>query len=214
MNRIARTTALLISGALAAAAQANLVTNGSFETNSINSLGNGTYHCYKNNTFHGWTQTSLDVSFGSCYHRGSRDGFPAAYDGSILMYVNDSGDMNESIGQSLNLVGGTRYELSFVVNGYSGSSAVAPLEVDFGTFETTIATRSPSLGWLSYSFIYTPASTGAAWLSFTSRTFESAVVIDAVSVVELPPVPEPGTYALMALGLGAVGLAARRRRAS
>ena len=29
-----------------------------------------------------------------------------------------------------------------------------------------------------------------------------------------PPIPEPGTYALMGLGLGAVGLATRRRRPS
>lgn len=216
MTFISRTAAAIALGALGAGAQANLVTNGNFETHSINSLGNGTYHCYRNNTFHGWTQSSADSAFGSCFHRGSRDGLPAAFDGNVLMYVNDSGDLNEKVSQTLSLVGGTRYELTFAVNGYSGNSLVAPLEVGFGSFETTIAPRSPSLGWIVHSFIYTPASSGAAELSFkSSNQFESAIFIDSVSVVALPPVvPEPSTYALMALGLGAIGLFARRRRST
>lgn len=206
MKILAHTLVLLLGGlAAAGSAQTNLVTNGDFETQSINTLGNGTYHCFRNATFHGWTQSTSDGSFGSCFHRGGRDGFPAAYSGGVFMYVNDSGDINESIGQSLNVVGGTRYRLDFAVGGYAG--LVAPLEVSFGAFKTTVPWRNADEGWVTHSFTYTPNSTGAAWLSFTSREFESAITLDAVSVVAIP---EPGTYALMALGLGCVGVVARR----
>ena len=49
-------------------------------------------------------------------------------------------------------------------------------------------------------------------ISFTGAVDDDGIIFDRLQYVTAP-VPEPGTYALMALGLAGLGVVARRRQA-
>ena len=51
------------------------------------------------------------------------------------------------------------------------------------------------------------------WTDIDNASFDHGLAIDNVSLTVTTAVPEPGTYAMLLAGLGAVGFIARRRRA-
>ena len=169
---------------------ANLVQNGSFESPPISA----DYLCFTNSTILSWTSTA-GAGHGSCYINDGTGGFPIAFVGSQFMYVNDFGDVATSVQQSLSLTAGLSYSLTFASSGLGGGTA--GLNLALGTFTASIAPRVAT-AWQTYSYVYTPATTGIAVLKFTSAT-SGVVSIDAVSV-DVSPVPEPSTSLLLAGG--------------
>lgn len=181
---------------------ANLVSNGSFETPSVAA----DYLCFTNSTVVSWTSTA-GAGHGSCYINDGTGGFPTAFSGAQFMYVNDFGDAGTSLRQTLSLNAGTSYLFTFASSGVGGGTA--GLNVGLGSFSAAIAPRA-STAWQSYSYVYTPATSGAAVLVFASTT-TGVLSIDAVSVDALP-VPEPSPTLLLVSGLGALAMLVKRRR--
>lgn len=92
------------------------------------------------------------------------------------------------------------------------SSAVASFSTLLGTVGST---AYPVGTWTAYSVVLPTATTGrfAFHYAVANALDASYIGIDTVTVATaaVTAVPEPGTYALMAFGLGALGLAHRRR---
>ena len=72
------------------------------------------------------------------------------------------------------------------------------------------------LGWTQYSFDLSPSATGRfAFRQGGTADTADYLGIDTVSVAAVTnPIPEPSTYALMALGIAAVAVVRRRQRAA
>lgn len=195
--------ALFVGLTLAQAAAANLVVNGDFETPAVPTSPG--YVCFSNSIDSGWTSAG---THGSCYIAQNTGPFGPAYEGSQYMYVNDYAIAGTVLSQSLSLVGGTTYRLTFAQGGAPVTDPSAGLAVQFGSASLAIDPRDAS--WKVFSLTYTPSLSGTELLSFSSTT-AGAVTLDAVSVVA---VPEPASVAMLLMGLLGVGAIARRARAN
>ena len=93
---------------------------------------------------------------------------------------------------------------------YLGANAIS-VQVD-GMTVGSGAQLALGSNWYKQSLTFT-ASAASQQLSFilASNSQKAYMSIDGISVQAAQPVPEPGTWALMALGLAAVAGAARRR---
>lgn len=142
-------------------------------------------------------------------------------DGGTWVGLGINGSYIESFGQSLNgLTVGQTYTVSWQAanfginnqaNSYLGSNAIGVM-LD-GASIGQGSTLSLSSNWSTQSLTFV-ATSASQLLSFSLASTEKAYLgIDGISVTAggvAPPVPEPSTWALMAIGL--VGMAAMRRR--
>lgn len=145
---------------------------------------------------------------------GSTNGNLAAEGNQYLDLVGQGG--TGSIYQDLSTMIGQTYLLTFDYshNLFTPSSATsASASVDVGDLFDIIMHSTgdtSNLDWQLYSNVFTATDTTTR-LTFTNLTggTNEGVFLDAVSAVA---VPEPGTWAMMLLGFGGIGLAMRRRR--
>lgn len=142
-------------------------------------------------------------------------------DGGTWVGLGINGSYIESFGQSLSgLTVGQTYTVSWQAanfginnqaNSYLGSNAIGVM-LD-GASIGQGSTLSLSSNWSTQSLTFV-ATSASQLLSFSLASTEKAYLgIDGISVTAggvAPAVPEPSTWALMAIGL--VGMAAMRRR--
>ena len=174
---------------------ASLVTNGSFETGDLT----------------GWDVLSGTVDVRSDY--GTTDGTFAA----VLGFGNGAAP-NFELAQTISTTLGAAYTVEFdwaaapnalpqtmlfEVNGVSGNL------VSSSGFSQVGATPTP-FNHFSFNFVADGAS---ATLKFTDTSSSSVIIDQALDGVSMAAVPEPGNYALMLVGLSAMGLMAKRREA-
>jgi choice-of-anchor C domain-containing protein len=198
-----------------AAANANLVTNGSFEQP-------GTGCASATTSLPGWTvagNIDIDNATASC------STIPAA-DGSYFVDLTGSYTAG-SISQALLTTAGETYLVSFAFGGnpqwqylsYPNDSAVKSMDVGIdgsvvGTYSIdTTGLGFSDAGWSQSSFLFT-ATSATTLLAFTSLNSGGVYgpLLDNVIVEQVPAaVPEPGTLALLSLGLAGLGVARRRR---
>lgn len=196
--------ALLAATALSSNA-VELVTNGSFEDDIQD---DNTWSIYAN--LNGWTGGALGIE-----QRNAVAG--QAWDGYNFVELDTTG--NSSMWQYLDTKQGTHYTLTFGYSARPGTSGMAADTNDIQVYwnnqlVTTLSAVNPSPtdhDWHAFSFDVVGGE-GPSRLKFvavgTNDSYGGS--LDAVSVTQA--VPEPGTFALLLAGLGAVGLLSRRRR--
>ena len=193
--------AALFAAGAAAAAPANLISNGDFESYSDIFVPNGGYAV----VFNGSGQiTGWDVGATSV------DLIKNAYNSINTTSVDMLGTPGPGqISQSFSFAANTTYTLSFDLshNPYASNGAQAAVNF-FGN--THVVDGMQPLHTETFTFT-TGASGGSSLLSFASVGGDgySGGVIDNVSVTAA--VPEPETYAMLAAGLGLLACVARRK---
>ncbi len=212
--------AVVVLLACGSASAANLVTNGSFEAPDI--VG-GSYVLYTTGStaITGWTvigpggdsvQLTPDTYGGLQADEGRQ------WLDLTGIYGYDKGLRSDAFATTV----GATYRISFAVGNYIpfGPSTVG-LSISGGP-EQLFANRSVAanpkspMNWASFSVDWVADATSAQ-LSFLGRangalSNNAGIGLDNVMVEQIrAPVPEPGTYALMAFGLGMLALTARRR---
>lgn len=185
---------------------ANLIANGSFE---LPAIPGGTYQNDPNDIIiPSWTAVNADIVANN--FNGTT---ATAFEG--VQYLDLVGfSPSGSIAQTFATVAGQTYTLTF---GYSNNAFSGPnsrsAEVRIGSNLLDIITHSTAtannLNWSIYTTNFV-ASDALTKLSFIgSGDSNAGILLDAVSV---NAVPEPATWGMMILGIGAVGGALRRRR--
>jgi len=237
-NRVALT---VLSGALAFApfAKADLVTNGSFESNT----GNG--QLAFNTSVTDWSVPPLEGSYTFLYGPGTADttgadgefgniqlwgpgngvanGLPATSPDGGYYIAQDSAFHQGAISQTINgLIVGDTYQVSFYwaaaeQAGFTGASE-SQWQVSLGAdTQSTAFVNIPNQGfsgWMQQSFTYTATSTSEVLAFFANGTSAPPfALLDGVSMSQLAT-PEPGSIALLGTVLVGIGaFAARRQRA-
>lgn len=186
MSHIARAAALIGAVVLAGSAQANLVTNGGFET------GN----------FSGWTQ------FGNTGATGVTNSSRYVHSGTFGGAFGAVGSPG-GIFQSLATQAGTTYQVSFWLSIDSGTPNSMTFNWNGGADELSLVNSS---GQAMTRYTYMLTATGASTdLRFNIQHNPAYYGLDDISVTAIP---EPGSLALAGLALAAVGAASRRKRAA
>jgi len=194
-------------------ASANLLTNGSFESGTLVNDGNATQTFNAGPTaITGWSAIGRRVSwieagnpFGIMAQDGSRFLDLTAYNPGAPF-----GGVTQTIGTTI----GDQYDLSFYLGSYTsvwGGPPVSILVSAGGTSQTfTDSAATTASTWVRFSMPFNATSTSTA-ISLTGAAGVNYIGLDNVDVelvgiVPLSGAPEPGTYALIALGFGALAL--------
>lgn len=158
-------------------------------------------------------------------NNGSANGLPATspLGGNFIAADGDTTLHGTGISQTISgLTIGTQYDVSFYWAAAQQKNFDGPTterwDVTFGnqTFSTpTINLPNHEFsGWMQQSFTYTATATTQT-LNFlaegTPNGFPPFLLLDGVSVGSVGALPEPATWAMMIVGLGAVGAGLRRR---
>ncbi len=209
-------------------ANANLLTNGSFEQGTFSGGSFGFPLAEQltsgSTTITGWTVSANEIAW---YKTGQPPGL-IPEDGQFAIDLTGFCDLGANCGQSGRYGGiqqsvattiGGHYDLSFYGANYALNATQPMLSVtatDIAQAYTLPTTNSTAGTWTKYSFDFFADSTTTT-INFSglpaSLGGASYLGLDNVNLdlVSTPPVPEPETYALMMAGLGIVGFIARRR---
>ena len=215
--------ALSFIGVAAPASAANLFVNGSFETPAVTASLPLSYtdHQPGSSTLTGWTIANSVVSQLRSDYAGNEGYTFPAQDGFVSL---DLAGFNANgpaiVSQALATSIGATYQLSFWVGNVSGGPFGTDTSIrarfSSGGIDFTCLNATPSfvLAWQQCTQQFV-ATAGVTTIGFQSLDpgFDNSAVIDNVSLDLIGgAVPEPGSWALMVLGLGAVGGVRRRQR--
>ncbi len=191
---------------LAANANANLLTNGSFETGAFVNQGNVTMVLNLGSTaITGWTVVADQLAW---IDAGNPWGL-SAQDGTRFLDLTayPTGAPFGGISQNIATIVGQEYELSFYLGTYTQRWGGPPVSVSASAGSAsqtfTVSTTSTTSTWSPFTMNFTATAPTTAVTLIGSAGYQY-IGVDNVSVVGLggSPVPEPGSYALGLSGLG------------
>jgi len=223
MTRSFVALALVFAGLHVSTADAqNLVTNGSFE---INTLPPGAYRdmLVGSSDLPGWTIIGVNGTHisqvDSAYPGNPGYTFPAQ---NGTLWVDLAGYLDnapDGIQQSVATTIGSTYDFSFwlgnVSGGPFGTQSLVNYVLNGNTFSCVNTTQTSNLTWqqCSRSFVATSAMTTFSISNGDpSSDFSSAIDNVVLQLRQTGAVPEPATWAMSIMGFGAIGGALRRRK--
>ena len=206
--------------ALAPPAAAAILVNGSFEQPDQN----GSRTQLVAGMLPGWTySTGVDPGNYAEVTTDTIFGIAAA-DGKQYVDFGGNGTYGGSISQSFATTSGTIYTVTYSTGEQQGDDAAQIMRAIVNNGEQTITADNTKLamGFSAGKAITFTALGNSATLTFFDATPKGAgggsnVILDAVSVTGqavVGGVPEPATWAMLMVGFGGVGVAARSRRFS
>lgn len=207
MNKTLIATALcaLMAAPSLALASGDLIVNGSFEATS---QANGTWKVYQ--TITGWTT----VGGSGIEVRNNVAG--AAFDGTNFVELDGhKGPGNTTMAQTITTQNGQLYDLRFFYSARPGFANVASNGLMVAWNGVDLLPELTGAGTSQHNWLEVSRQvlgTGSDVLTFRATGMNDSYGGSLDSVSLTAAVPEPGTYALMAAGLLALGFIARRRR--
>ena len=200
MKKLSGLVCLLLLLCTAGLAQANLITNGDFETLPSN-LGSGSWAIYS--SLPGWTLYTGEAEI--------QHGMFGA--GNPTNYTELDANRNVRMGQSVSLTKGATYQLSFDYFNRQQSLTSGSMSVSIGDFTYETAALGPKWATLTTSFVYTGASPSAIlYLSGTGTSDSYGALVDNISLVQTKAAPTPIPGAVWLLGTALLALLAFKRR--
>jgi hypothetical protein len=201
-------------------AQANLITNGSFETPVV-PVGSFSLFSVGAATLTGWSVVgssgqNVGIVNGTFVQNGVS--FNAQDGSQWLDLTGFNSNSTEGVSQTIATTAGDQYQLSYYVGnttggGIFGTTSTVNVSVNgVGTFSDTNSTADlTGLNWelFTHTFIATTASTVLAFRNGDPLT-DNSNGLDNIVLTDLGPVPEPATFVLLLVGLA--GLVASHRR--
>lgn len=198
MKRLTMTLCLLVLLCAAGTAQANLITNGDFETTPW-TLNNGSWTIYS--SLQGWTLYNSEVEVQKGMFGGTNPS----------NYVELDANNNIRIGQSVSLTPGATYQLSFDYFNRQQSTTSGSMQVLIGDYSFDTSALGSQWTTLTTSFVYQGSSPSEIlYLLGTGKSDSYGALVDNISLVQTSPTPVPG--AVWLLGSALVGLIGFKRR--
>jgi len=197
-----------------APARADLITSGSFKTGTFVNDGNESMTFSAGpTTIGGWTAVGRQVPWITTPNPWGL----AAQDGTLLLDLTayNTGAPFGGVTQNIATVIGEQYDLSFYLGSFTARWGGPPVSIAASAGSTsqtfTVSTASAASTWTPFSLLFAATSTSTA-IALTGAAGVQYIGLDNVSVnpAGTAVVPEPGPCALVALGVGLLGVTVRR----
>lgn len=214
--------ALAILALMGSPAFANLITNGSFEAPVV-PVGGFTNFNSGSTGIMGWTVVGPQASIVSGSYKSFGLSFPAQDGSQWLDLTGDGSNKVEGVKQTVATTAGATYDLSFFVGnqvnpgGIYGTSSTVDVLINGGpaqAFTNSLGTGGKTQVWeqFSLSFVAASSSSTVEFLNEDPAT-DNTNGLDNVVLAEHPTttVPEPPTFALLALPLFVLGIVRLRQ---
>jgi choice-of-anchor C domain-containing protein len=199
-------------------AQANLITNGSFETPVVPAAGFDNF-VSGSTGITGWTVVGPEVSVVSTTYASECCSFPAEDGTQWLDLTGDGSNTLEGVQQTVATTPGTTYDLSFWVGntydpgGVYGTTSTVDVRLGgadgtlLGAF-TNSSTTTGTLVWEQFntSFTATGSSTTLDFLNADPESDNSNGLDNVSLTVGTSAVPEPGTLPLLGIAIGGLAI--------